>query len=93
MGSSLVYPADLQAVIDLGGRHFALQINGGTDITFVWWHDCPIDRTWSWIGSIGTTTSGHTITSHDPLHVEGSLLCPAGCGDHGFIRQGKWVSV
>ena len=30
------------------------------------------------------------VTSWDPLTVEPSLLCRA-CGDHGFIRGGKWV--
>ena len=39
-------------------------------------------------------TSGkyHTLHSRDPLHVEASVLCPD-CGDHGWIRDGKWVSA
>lgn len=39
-------------------------------------------------------TPGHTWTVHslDPLHLEPSLLCTAkGCGDHGFIREGRWI--
>ena len=31
-----------------------------------------------------------TVHSWEPLHVEPSLLCNA-CGDHGHIREGKWV--
>lgn len=27
----------------------------------------------------------------DPLHIEPSVLC--GCGDHGWIRDGKWISA
>lgn len=27
------------------------------------------------------------------LTLEGSLLCPKGCGSHGFIRNGKWIPV
>jgi hypothetical protein len=29
------------------------------------------------------------LHSLDPLHIEPSLLC--GCGNHGWIRDGKWV--
>ena len=29
------------------------------------------------------------LLSYEPLHVEPSLACV--CGDHGFIRDGKWV--
>jgi hypothetical protein len=94
MGSSLTtYPEGMPDVVDLGDRHFALQIMNDSTITFLWWHDCPLDRTWSWIGSLGAVVSGHTIASFDPLHVEGSLLCPRGCGDHGFVRQGRWVTA
>jgi len=28
------------------------------------------------------------VVSLDPLHIEPSLLCS--CGNHGFIRNGKW---
>lgn len=31
-----------------------------------------------------------TLVSEDPFHLEPSLLCRI-CGDHGFIRDGKWV--
>lgn len=34
------------------------------------------------------------VESWDPLTVSPSLLCTPGklgCGDHGFIRQSKWV--
>lgn len=32
------------------------------------------------------------VQSWEPLTVSPSLLCLAeGCGDHGFIRDGKWV--
>ena len=37
-------------------------------------------------------TKGHVwqVESWDPLTVSPSLLCTA-CGDHGFIRDGRWV--
>lgn len=31
-----------------------------------------------------------TVESREPLTLSPSLLCRA-CGDHGFIRGGKWV--
>jgi len=30
-----------------------------------------------------------TVESWEPLTISPSLLCK--CGDHGFIREGKWV--
>ena len=30
------------------------------------------------------------VESWDPLPLSPSLLCTA-CGDHGFVRDGKWV--
>ena len=31
-----------------------------------------------------------TVESYDPLTLSPSLLCRA-CGDHGYIRGGRWV--
>ena len=31
-----------------------------------------------------------TLVSEEPFHLEPSLLCRL-CGDHGFIREGRWV--
>lgn len=31
-----------------------------------------------------------TVESLDPLTISPSLLCQL-CGDHGFIRQGRWI--
>jgi hypothetical protein len=30
-----------------------------------------------------------TVESWDPLTLSPSILC--GCGDHGFIKEGRWV--
>lgn len=30
------------------------------------------------------------LVSKDPLTIEPSLLCTR-CGDHGFIRDGRWI--
>lgn len=35
----------------------------------------------------------HTVVSLDPLHLEPSLACEGGCPNHGYIRDGQWVSV
>ena len=37
-----------------------------------------------------------TVRSWDPLTIEPSVLCSlekGGCGEHGFIRQGRWVDA
>jgi hypothetical protein len=41
-------------------------------------------------------STGHELLAGSPrdtaaLTIGGSLLCPAGCGAHGFIRDGHWV--
>lgn len=33
-----------------------------------------------------------TLVSMQPLHVEPSIHCIT-CGEHGWIREGKWVQV
>jgi len=38
-----------------------------------------------------TSGTRHRLVSEDPLTIEPSILCPAGCGLHGFIRGGRWV--
>lgn len=48
----------------------------------------------------GTMSHVWQLLSREPLHVEPSLLCkaPSGpngelCGDHGWIRGGRWVAA
>jgi hypothetical protein len=33
-----------------------------------------------------------TVESEDPLTLSPSVLCRA-CGDHGWVRNGKWVKA
>jgi hypothetical protein len=58
----------------------------------LWLHRCKGGK-WSvsWIDL--TSGNYHHLVADDPLHVEPSVLCPAGCGDHGFIREGRWVGA
>jgi hypothetical protein len=82
------YPADEPGVIDLGSRHFLLP----TDGAWLWWHDCPAvaHPAWGWFGQRSDgRASGHVITATEPMTVQGSLVCLE-CGDHGFIREGRW---
>ncbi len=48
------------------------------------------DRAWalSFAGSIATWK----VESESPLTLSPSVLCRA-CGDHGFVRNGKWVKA
>lgn len=62
------------------------------------WHIPPgMDAEHEHAGSItfeGHATPGHTgptwtVESEDPLTISPSILCS--CGDHGFIKEGRWV--
>lgn len=81
------YPAGEEGVIDLGLRHF---VRPGEPC--LWWHDGPAAQhvSWRWFGvAKDGRASGHRIERMDPLTVGGSLIC-TDCGDHGFIRNGRW---
>lgn len=77
--------------IDLGGGHFWRWLQDGDAI---WRH--PGCQSWFLVDL--TTGTHHSITkgSHGDLEgftIHASLLCPIGCGDHGFVREGKWVAA
>jgi len=78
------YPRGEPGVIDLGDGQFLLPTTGAPE--FLWWHRCPKRAAWR---QIGGTTSGHKVTSHDPVTIQGSLLC-TDCGAHGFVEDGRW---
>lgn len=56
---------------------------------------------WHWSESLGRwhpglvgftnrgASSGHELVSADPLTISPSLLCR--CGDHGWLRDGRWI--
>lgn len=60
----------------------------GRDLLFL--HRCH-DGKWAinWIDL--TSGTKHRLISEEPLHIEASVACAAGCGDHGYIRDGRWV--
>jgi len=62
-----------------------VEVEGGRNI--FWLHRCEGGRLM--LGTIDVTKPIHTLVSEDPLHIEPSILCRA-CGDHGFIRDGRW---
>lgn len=90
------YPADEPYIIDIGDRHFLMEWGGQPPdfipTGYLWHHDGPTPTcsSWGWFGLKDGQESGHRIVSHQPLTVEGSLICPD-CGDHGFIRDSRWV--
>ena len=89
MPTETPYPATETEVTDLGLRHFVRPNGFGG---YLWWHDCPAVEhvSWGWFGPGDGQASGHIIVSHNPLIVQGSLICER-CRDHGFIRDDKWV--
>ncbi len=46
----------------------------------------------AWARKFADGLAGHAwkVECEDPLTLSPSLLCRA-CGDHGFIRNGRWV--
>lgn len=73
-------------------------------INCLWvWHKCDMNldmervkhakRTDDVIGWKPTGVGAHDLISSNPLHIEASVYWPSCCGLHGFIRDGRWVSV
>lgn len=44
----------------------------------------------SWAKSFDGKITAWDVVSEDPLTLSPSVLCRV-CGDHGFVREGKWV--
>lgn len=55
-------------------------------------HKCVVNGKKKWqLGWIDLTSGQkHKLITKDPLHIEASVACPGRCGNHGFIRDGKW---
>jgi hypothetical protein len=75
--------------MDLGSGHRAswLVSEGGRNL-MTWHPNCSAKANSRWVDLVSGTH--HRLISEDPLHIEPSLLCEF-CGDHGFIRDGRWV--
>lgn len=43
------------------------------------------------LGACNTRPGGWLMESRDPLTLSPSVACS--CGDHGFVRDGKWVKA
>ncbi len=76
----------------------------GHDIVIVWDDDGggimwkhPGCRAWMTLRfAPDEKSTGHVLLSGSPddtahLSIQGSLLCPAGCGRHGLVTNGRWV--
>ncbi len=57
----------------------------------LWLHACRGRPVVGWLDV--TSGTRHRLANDDPEHltVEPSVVCPSGCGDHGFVRDGRWV--
>lgn len=83
--------------IDLGNGSFFVKSldRAGQWIAITEWHKNPEGRLCGgWVPFnvvseyILPGTPKWEVKSLDPLHLEPSLLC--GCGNHGWIRNGRW---
>lgn len=60
----------------------------GAEVGIIVWHRDPATGE---IHAGGVEFGKWQLVSRDPLHTEPSILCS--CGDHGWIRDGQWVSA
>lgn len=76
----------------------------GNGVTIRWFDDRngllwrhPGCRAWSYLYfQPHPNSTGHALIAGGPndlehLTIQGSLLCPGGCGAHGLITNGRWV--
>lgn len=81
---------------DAGAGHRWSWLMGeeGTTKNLLWSHPCSAIKAEiavCWIDLASGTK--HRLVAEDPLTLEPSILCPIGCGDHGYLRDGIWVSA
>jgi len=87
--------------LDLGGGHVLSRVvdNDGTLTGFVDDHPDARNPEQRCGGSVPLDGSrwaqpgrSWQLVSEEPLTLSPSLLCSA-CGDHGFVREGRWVQA
>jgi hypothetical protein len=63
-------------------------------VHFEWSHDCRYETGYEFrsVHPLPAGEHGWRIERIEPLTVTPSILCGS-CGTHGFITDGKWVSV
>jgi hypothetical protein len=99
-----VVPGIPEGAIDIGGGHwiklcdykgevaalndYHLRPDGTVCAGFISFRG----RSWSKQFEHSPAHQAWDVISENPLHLEPSLLCRA-CGDHGFIRNGRWVKA
>jgi hypothetical protein len=91
----------MNPLIDLGDDHQAriVPFGGDPNSGIDYYHKTPEGKpcggfititgsAWAKEFSPGSIVTWELVSA-DPLTLSPSLLCE--CGDHGFIREGKWV--
>lgn len=90
-----------EKAIDIGQGHRITFVEWGGEVCAINdWHLKP-DGNWCrgfvdfkgsrWAAQFGANT-GWDVLQREPLTLSPSLLCRV-CGDHGFIRDGRWVKA
>ncbi len=89
---------DATGVVDLGnGAKYSRVEYEGQWVGINYWHLNPSGNLCGgWIPFVGSAIPGGgtywDVLSSEPLTLSPSLLCSR-CGHHGFIREGRWISV
>ena len=66
-------------------------VGGGRPNEVLWWHVCGVEGGW-----VASGLADHTLTGtveDQTLTIRASLLCPDGCGKHGFITEMVWLGT
>jgi hypothetical protein len=81
----------LDGAHDLGSEHWFLWwLKDGVEIGVVEYHPTPAGGRCA--GSVlwSGPEAKHTLVQREPLTLSPSLACGQ-CGQHGYIRDGRWV--
>ena len=96
--------AEVSERIDIGGGHSIcfVEYKGDSRAGLTDYHQRPDGgglcsgfitfESSAWAKEFTTPIPTWKVESWEPLTLSPSLLCRS-CGDHGFIRQGKWVKA
>lgn len=83
------FPYDLGDGVHRWG--WLMSASNPSDKNILWLHRCGDKNVACWIDI--ASGERHTLVSEEPLTLEPSILCPIGCGDHGYVREGRWIAA
>lgn len=84
----VAYLSDRAVRIGPGSALMAVSGEGKRPNEVLWFHKCRVADGWTACGLDDHTLSGRLEDGN--LTIRASLLCPDGCGKHGFVTDNVW---